>query len=646
MRTGAITSPVITSGDMPSSVMGMDANGMDMATYFMRDKIYSDKILANVREYLSNGVDEHRKHNIDRPVEFGVSSKDDQVDQFWVRDFAHGLSDENIRNTFGMYFRSTKSDSDAEIGGFGVGSKAGHCYSDTFFVDSFFEGKKTSYSCVLGGSKTGVPVGQIFEMHSEPTKESGLLVSLDIKKRDSSSFIDRCKQLAFTFKDEVVFRELDTVFQPEKSIETVESDGFLFSSYESPHCINLFSNQISRLSSDKLKLIISMGGIPYNYEQSVTDLSPMKNLVHVDVPVGSLTLPINRESIEKTTANDRVIDKIMKAYVKVQEQDKLDNIKKHTLAKFFYDRYCGNIGSQSNMNTPWGIYFWFELLTDESYVVQNFKFVTMPHRLLHKTKGKTTVVLRPDNAAFKRWNAKIVKYAKLNGSNIVYMSEDKWALVADSVKLNLSKVFTFVSARKLKFKKNGKTDTSVGYCLYNKNKGRIGSFTPLEYAQKTIGEYTGDKPCGESAVKKFLKDFNPSTRQEFLVFSMGLIDHSYHYGVSPPIRVRSIKMYDGLRKLGFLDGSDWPKFKDKIVKKEEEEKAINSTFYGIKHGPVMFKANLIDRLSKNLSRAQQFTKIINSITAEDTVRGRIYRSLSDYQKITREDLRAILTLDK
>ena len=77
-----------------------------------------------------------------------MHSKNNEV-VFYVRDYAKGLDESGVRNIFGMYFRSTKSTSNDSVGGFGVGSKAGHCYNDTFFVTSFFEGKKTTYTCML-----------------------------------------------------------------------------------------------------------------------------------------------------------------------------------------------------------------------------------------------------------------------------------------------------------------------------------------------------------------------------------------------------------------------------------------------------------------------------------------------------------------
>jgi light-regulated signal transduction histidine kinase (bacteriophytochrome) len=92
MKTAAIASPIIASENMESSVMGMDSVGMDLATYFMRDKIYSNKIRAVVREYLCNAVDEHVKFDVNQPVQVGLRSENNEV-VFYVRDYAKGLDE-------------------------------------------------------------------------------------------------------------------------------------------------------------------------------------------------------------------------------------------------------------------------------------------------------------------------------------------------------------------------------------------------------------------------------------------------------------------------------------------------------------------------------------------------------------------------
>ena len=106
MKIGITTSPTVASETLEKSTMGMSAKGMDIAAYFLRDKIYNDKVLACVREYICNAVDEHKKYNIERPVVVKIDTI--KSAKTWsVRDYAKGLDEQGIRNIFGMYFEST-----------------------------------------------------------------------------------------------------------------------------------------------------------------------------------------------------------------------------------------------------------------------------------------------------------------------------------------------------------------------------------------------------------------------------------------------------------------------------------------------------------------------------------------------------------
>ena len=300
MKTQLNTSPIFTQGIESSQVsnMDMDLEGMKQACQIFRDNIYTDKILAVVREWVSNAVDEHLKHGIENPVQTGVKEG-----RFFVRDFANGLDDNGIRNVFGKYFRSTKSNSDQPIGGFGVGAKAGHCYQDVFYVTSFYNGTKTVYSCVLGGDESGASIGQVVEMSQEPTTESGLLVEIDIKEDrsnhgDTGTFLVYAQTMAATAtlaKVEVVDDSGHShVIKEIKKTLILEKDGIRFYSFEDkPE--SFFGRHYA----------ITMGGVKYNTPDSFSEFAFEKNcspqtFIQIDVPVGFFEVPISREFFRET----------------------------------------------------------------------------------------------------------------------------------------------------------------------------------------------------------------------------------------------------------------------------------------------------------------------------------------------------------
>lgn len=287
MRTQLNASPIFTQGiaDSQVSMMDMDLDGMKQACQIFRDNIYTNKILAVVREWTCNAVDEHLKHGVERPVEIGIDKN-----RFFVRDFAQGLSDDGIRNVFGKYFRSTKSNSDQPIGGFGVGAKAGHCYNDTFYVTSHFQGTKTIYSCILGGDETGASIGHVVEMSKEPTNETGLYIEIEIEPNDIAAFSAHCREMTeFATLAKINFYCQAGSFSTPDKVLIAEKDGIKI--FEVNWASNLYN--------------ITMGGVRYETPKSfekfdfLLGVSP-KTKIQIDVPVGFFDVPISRESFRDT----------------------------------------------------------------------------------------------------------------------------------------------------------------------------------------------------------------------------------------------------------------------------------------------------------------------------------------------------------
>lgn len=142
---------ILNAGE--THVQTISSKNIAKATYFLRDKIYTDKLKAAITETLSNAIDEHRKHNVQRPVD--VFMFDTEV---VIRDYAKGLSNDGVFGTFFQYFESTKSDNNHDIGGFGIGAKAPSAYNPEFYVISFYNGVKTTYCSIVDGYESKASV--------------------------------------------------------------------------------------------------------------------------------------------------------------------------------------------------------------------------------------------------------------------------------------------------------------------------------------------------------------------------------------------------------------------------------------------------------------------------------------------------------
>lgn len=145
--------------------------------------LYSDQILAVVREVLCNAWDVHIESGCTNlPVDITLS--DDKV---IFRDYGYGISDDDIGPIYGTYGGSTKKANGQVTGGFGLGCKAPFCLTDHFEVISMHAGKKTIYNLSKSSAEVNGKPG-IIPIASFPTSETGLQVSIPIKTSDRRRF--------------------------------------------------------------------------------------------------------------------------------------------------------------------------------------------------------------------------------------------------------------------------------------------------------------------------------------------------------------------------------------------------------------------------------------------------------------------------
>lgn len=156
-------------GAIESRVQTISQAKLNKAVAILRDKLYTDKLKAAITEPLCNAIDEHRKHNVTRPVDVYITT-----DEIVIRDYAKGLDDETLFNVFFQYLNSTKNDTDEQIGGFGLGAKAPGAYAQVYSVVSYYNGKKTVFWSRVDGDSNIVS-----KVMSEDTDQpSGIAVHI------------------------------------------------------------------------------------------------------------------------------------------------------------------------------------------------------------------------------------------------------------------------------------------------------------------------------------------------------------------------------------------------------------------------------------------------------------------------------------
>ncbi|MFW5847736.1 MAG: ATP-binding protein [bacterium] len=125
---------VISAGRTRKTKMSLSEHAQQMVFAMFTKNVYSNPIGSIVREITSNCYDAIKEAGVDTPVV--VELKKDMSDSQYISfiDKGIGMSPKRIEKVYGVYFESTKRDSNDEIGGFGIGGKTPMAYTNSFFV--------------------------------------------------------------------------------------------------------------------------------------------------------------------------------------------------------------------------------------------------------------------------------------------------------------------------------------------------------------------------------------------------------------------------------------------------------------------------------------------------------------------------------
>ena len=125
----------------------------------MLSKIYAEPLTAAIREYVSNGIDSHTKALQTKAVDVRLPTRVNPV--LRVTDYGAGLDYFDILTVYANFGTSDKRESDAFIGGFGIGSKSGLAISDMILIESVKD--KTYNKFILERTPDGIVTRFIVE---------------------------------------------------------------------------------------------------------------------------------------------------------------------------------------------------------------------------------------------------------------------------------------------------------------------------------------------------------------------------------------------------------------------------------------------------------------------------------------------------
>lgn len=236
--------------------------------------LYSDKPLAIVRELGCNAMDSHVAAGNKNP--FRIHLPNTLEPWLTIQDFGTGISHENIYGIYAVYFESTKTETNDQIGCLGLGSKSPFCYADSFMITSVKDGVMNTYNAHFNEQSTPA----ITHMGGSPTNEpSGVSIQIPVKPEDFNKFAEAVKK-SFRFfdnKPEIVGGKVDW------TIETPVFQGDGWRSYDKfgyGDCYAIMGGvtypiDINKINHENRDMAMK-GGLVVNFAMGELDFTPSR----------------------------------------------------------------------------------------------------------------------------------------------------------------------------------------------------------------------------------------------------------------------------------------------------------------------------------------------------------------------------------
>lgn len=309
------TTGLVNSQEFTTRRLGIKASGWSHIASILRDQLYSDKILAPIREYSTNAMDAHVEKGIkNRPIV--VKLPNSLSPTFCVRDFGFGMSEDKVWDIFANYGESTKRNTNEQVGMLGIGSKSAFAYGDSFLVISFQGGFKTTYALHVAGSKEG----DIVKMGvGHTTEEDGIEVQIPVRKDDIKEFLTRAEKFFKHWDVMPIFEGGKIDMAPVEKL--CQGEGWFVPTKGG--CSVVIMGNIA-YALDRYSIKFSQNGVNNDEESNLDRL--FNTGASFVVPIGSVDVAASRETLQYT-------DKTIKAII-VASRNTLKEITDMVIERF------------------------------------------------------------------------------------------------------------------------------------------------------------------------------------------------------------------------------------------------------------------------------------------------------------------------
>lgn len=189
------TDEVRKYGEITEYKTSIDPEDIGYITTLLSSNLYSAPCASFLREIVSNAWDSHvEAGTTDTPI-LVVIKQHNYPERYdvTIRDFGTGIAPERFQELYCNIGKSTKRQTNAYIGGFGIGHFSMMAVSNSAYINSYYNGKVYKYCMVKQGNSITTNL-----METEDTDEkNGLEISVNGIKIDYMDFTRALAQLMF-----------------------------------------------------------------------------------------------------------------------------------------------------------------------------------------------------------------------------------------------------------------------------------------------------------------------------------------------------------------------------------------------------------------------------------------------------------------
>ena len=324
---------ILQSGLKNESIgMSLDLDSAQVLMQMLSKNLYSDSIGSAIRECASNALDSHRRAQVQSPIVVKFGRNDQYNYEFSVEDFGIGLDDNDVKNIISKYGKSTKRDSNTELGMMGLGFKAPLAYASSFYFTCRKDGVERKYMMYEGEDTNSIDL--IYE--NPTTEKNGVKVIIPVSRSDRWDFENKIKEQLAYFQN--VYFDTDNI---------VDNDFVIYRSE---------TFQFSELSSDSnLHVCLDDVYYPLDFQKLGIDAIQLPLGLRFTLSDGLFPTP-NREALRYTSeAKATILNKISEVgdYMVNKYNETIDTTNTDVIAAIRHytkqDRYV-NLGGKGNLN--------------------------------------------------------------------------------------------------------------------------------------------------------------------------------------------------------------------------------------------------------------------------------------------------------